>query len=177
MAQSVRAPLLLIAAAATLGAAAPLASNPELGKAEARCRADERGPALIVVPIGVKDTAGRFKAEVYPSNDADFLQDDNLLIAAGKVFRRAEVPAAGTREICLRIPGPGVYSVSLLHDRNDNRRFNWTIDGIGFAGNPRLGWSKPHASAARVVAGPGLTRVEIVLNYKRGFGVAPLTAR
>ena len=169
--------VLAVAAFTLLGAGAPVASSPDLGKAEARCRPGERGPAIIVVPAGLKDTVGIFKAEVYPSNNADFLADDNVLINAGKVFRRAEAPAAETSEICLRVPGPGAYSVTLLHDRNQNRKFNWTIDGIGFAGNPRLGFSKPSAGATRVMAGAGLTRVEIVLNYKHGLGVSPISPR
>ena len=84
------------------------------------------------------------------------------------------ITAAGVPQLCIRVPGPGAYSVALLHDRNSNRKFNWTIDGIGFAGNPRLGWSKPKASATRVQAGPGLTRVPVILNYRSGLGVAPL---
>lgn len=163
---------------AALLAGAPLASSPELGKAEGRCRDHEPGPALLLEVAGMKDRAGWIKAEVYPSNDADFLQDDNILLNAGKVFRRVEfaVPAAGEVVACIRVPAPGAYSVILLHDRDMNHRFNWTIDGIGFPGNPRLGWSKPKAAVARVNAGAGLTRTRLVLNYKRGLGVAPLKA-
>jgi uncharacterized protein (DUF2141 family) len=116
------------------------------------------------------------KLEVYPSNDADFLQDDNILVNAGKVFRRVEsqIAATGPVEVCIRVPGPGTYSVSLLHDRDSNRRFGWTIDGIGFTGNPKLGWSKPKSASTRITAGGGVTRATIVLNYKSGLGVAPL---
>lgn len=155
---------------------APVQSSPELGKAEGRCRAGETGPALLVTATGLKDRQGRLKLEVYPSNDTDFLQDDNILINQGKTFRRVEETLApsGAVTLCVRLPGPGAYSVSLLHDRDLNRKFGWTIDGIGFTGNPRLGWSKPRAAAARVNAGAGLTRTNIVLNYKRGLGVGPL---
>lgn len=151
-------------------------SSPDLGKAEGRCRANEPGPALLITAVGLKDHKGNLKLEVYPSNDSDFLQDDNILVMAGKVFRRVEepVPAAAEPQLCVRIPGPGSYSVALLHDRDANRKFNWTHDGIGFTGNPKLGWSKPKASATRVTAGSGLTRVAIVLNYRHGLGVAPL---
>lgn len=163
-------------ALAPLALAAGIASSPELGKAEGRCRAGESGPALLVEAQGLKDRTGNLKLEVYPSNDADFLADDNVLLMAGKVFRRVEVPTppAGVPLLCIRLPGPGAYSVVLLHDRNRNHKFNWTHDGIGFAGNPRLGWSKPKAAATRVQAGPGLTRVPVILNYRSGLGVAPL---
>ena len=163
-------------ALAALLAAAPLASSPELGRAEGHCRENEPGPALMIEATGLKDRTGWIKAEVYPSNDADFLQDDNILLNAGKTFRRVEfaVPRSGEVTVCVRVPAPGAYSVILLHDRDMNHKFNWTIDGIGFTGNPKLGWSKPKAAAARAMAGAGLTRLPVVLNYKRGLGVAPL---
>lgn len=170
----------MIAAATTL-AVLPLASaqavdsGPELGKAEGRCRPGETGPAFLVDVDGLKDRTGNLKLEVYPANDADFLQDDNILLNAGKVFRRVEVPVpAGRAELCVRVPGPGAYSITVLHDRDSNRKFGWTVDGIGFASNPKLGWSKPKAASARAMAGAGLTRISVVMNYRRGLGMRPL---
>jgi len=167
------------AAALPVLAAAIIPSSPDLGQAAGRCRVDEPGPALLVDVHGLKDRTGNLKLEVYPANDRDFLQDDNVLISEGKAFRRVEVrvPDSDPIELCIRIPGPGAYSVSLLHDRDGNHKFGWTVDGIGFAGNPKLGWSKPKAAAAKVVAGSGLTRLSIVLNYRHGLGVAPLRKR
>ena len=157
-------------------AAAPVPSSSNLGKAEGRCRFNESGPALIVTVVGFKDRQGTLKLEVYPSNDTDFLQDDNILVSSGNVFRRVEqqIPSTGPVTLCVRIPSPGAYSVSLLHDRDINHKFGWTVDGIGFVGNPKLRWSKPHAAAARIVAGSGLTSSTIILNYRHGIGVAPL---
>lgn len=159
--------------------AAMLPSTPDLGKAEGQCRPGEKGPAFLVQVKGLKDRKGKLKLEVYPANEKDFLQDDNLLIMAGKTFRRVEIPVpqSGTPQICVRLPSAGTYAVSLLHDRDENRKFNWRIDGIGFSGNPRLGWGKPNVSRASVVAGSGLTTISIVLNYHRGLGVAPLPER
>ncbi len=169
-------PRFAIALPLLLVGAAPIPSSPDLGKAEGRCRTPEPGPAILVTAAGIKDRAGRLKLEVYPSNDTDFLADDNVLINAGKTFRRVEqaVPAAGPVELCIRVPGAGTYNLSLLHDRDSNRRFGWTVDGIGFSGNPRLGWSKPKAASARMTAGDGVTHISITLNYRSGFGVAPL---
>ena len=162
------AALLLVPFAA---AQAIIPSTPDLGKAEARCRANEPGPALLVRIDGLKDHSGQIKLEVYPSNDDDFLQDDNILISQGKTFRRVEQPVggSGTVELCVRVPGPGAYSVSVLHDRDANRKFGLSIDGIGLAGNPRLGLSKPKAAATRVMAGGSITRVAVVMNYRRGL--------
>lgn len=159
-----------------LAAAAPIRSTPDLGKAEGRCRSGESGPAFLVNVNGLKDRRGMLKLEVYPANDADFLADDNVLVAAGKTFRRVEVPVpdSGTPSLCVRLPGPGSYAVMLLHDRDSNRKFGWRVDGIGFAGNPRLGLGKPKAASARASAGSAPTRIDIVMNYQRGLGMRPL---
>lgn len=152
----------------------------ELGKAEGRCRSGESGPALLVSALGLKDRSGDLKLEVYPANDIDFLQDDRILVAQGKTFRRVEVsvPATGASVLCVRLPTPGSYSVSLLHDRDANHKFNLSGDGIGFAGNHRLSWAKPKAAASLVIAGAGLTLVSIVMNYRQGLlTFAPLERR
>lgn len=171
----------LFALAVALAPGAALAGpHQELGKAEGRCRPGETGPALMVSAIGLKDRAGDLKLEVYPANDRDFLQDDRILVAQGKTFRRVEepVPASGTPTLCVRIPGPGTYAVSLLHDRDANHKFNLSGDGVGFSGNHKLSWAKPKAAASSVVAGSGLTKVPIVLNYRQGLlSFAPLDQR
>lgn len=170
--------ILMVAAMLPLiAAAAPsIPSTPDLGKAEGKCRANETGPSFLVAVNGLKDRSGNLKVEVYPANDRDFLADDNVLVAAGKTFRRVEidVPAGATPVVCVRVPGPGRYGVSVLHDRDSNRRFGWRIDGIGFSGNPKLGLSKPKAARASIAAGNGPTRIEVVMNYQRGLGMRPL---
>lgn len=169
--------VLALAIPLLLAAGPAIKSTPDLGKAEGRCRPGETGPALLVEATGMKDRSGNMKLEIYPANETDFLADDNVLVAAGKTFRRVEVPTpqSGPVVLCVRIPGPGTYAVSVLHDRNTDRRFNWKIDGIGFSGNPKLGWSKPKArSASMRVASGGISKIQVVMNYKSGLGVAPL---
>ncbi len=166
------APLLLAAAGEPR-----IKSTPDLGKAEGQCRANEAGPALIVTALGLKDRQGVLRVEVYPANDEDFLADDNILVSAGKTFRRVEVavPPSGPATLCVRVPAAGRYSVSLLHDRDSNQKFSVWSDGIGFPGDPKLTRSKPRAAAATVNAGPGLTPVSITLNYLHGlFSFGPL---
>lgn len=152
-------------------ASAQVESNPNLGKAEGQCRPNEPGPAVIVTLVGLKDRRGTLRAELYPDNDNDFLQDDNILINQGKTFRRVEiaVPQAGAVTLCIRTPGHGAYTLSLLHDRDSNRKFGLSTDGVGFANNPRLGLSKPKAAAVRFQTGTGLTPISIRLNYRRGL--------
>jgi uncharacterized protein (DUF2141 family) len=175
-------PLLLAAAAPALSAPSEgepgyIRSTPDLGKAEGRCRPDERGPAVVVTLVGLKDRAGTMKAEVYPPGDKEFLEDDNILVMDGKTFRRAEInmPESGPVQVCVRLPGPGVYTLTVLHDRDRNRKFGISSDGIGFPNNPKLGLSKPKASAVRFTAGPGVTDITIRMNYRRGmFSFGPL---
>ena len=154
-----------------LAAQGAIASSPSLGMAEGRCRPNEPGPAFSISVLGLKDRAGSLKLELYPSNDADFLADDNVLINAGKAFRRVvvSVPASGVPQLCIRAPEPGPYSLVLLHDRDDNRKFNFTSDGIGFPGTPHLGWSKPKAAAVRATVGTGLSSLNIVMQYRTGI--------
>lgn len=155
--------------------AASLASSPDLGVAAGRCRTPETGPAFLVNVDGLKDRAGRLKLELYPANDADFLADDNVLVSAGKPFARVEAPIApdGPVELCIRAPHEGRYALSLLHDRNSDRRFQLSSDGIGFSGNPKLGWSKPGATRVAVDVGEAPKRITIVMNYRHGLGMRP----
>jgi uncharacterized protein (DUF2141 family) len=152
-----------------------LASTPALGRAEGVCRAGDRSEILVEVQ-GLKDRAGLLRVELYPDNDVDFLADDNVLLAAGKIFARVDTPVPDHDPVmlCIRAPRPGRYSVSLLHDRDANLHFDFGKDGIGFPGNPRLGWSKPHAAAASFTVREGLNRIAIRLNYRRGLVMRPL---
>lgn len=165
--------MVALAALLPIGAAgAIIPSTPDLGKAEGRCRPGEQGPALLVRIDGLKDHNGNLKLEVYPANDKDFLQDDNILISEGKVFRRVEQPVGADDpvQLCVRIPGPGTYAVSVLHDRDANRKFGLSVDGIGFSGNPKLGMSKPKAAhSSVVVTGNGLSRITVIMNYRTGL--------
>lgn len=164
--------------AISLVAAAPIKPDPSLGKTSAACRVNETGPALFITPIGLKDARGILRAELYPDNDADFLQDDAILINEGKTFRRVDLDLATATAtpttLCMRVPAPGRYTLSLLHDRDRNLKFSIFADGIGFSNNPKFRRAKPPASAAIIMAGTGLTQINITMNYLRGFSFAPL---
>lgn len=157
--------------------AASIASSPNLGKEEAQCRPNEPGPAFLVGVEGLKDRNGLLKVEVYPAVQGDFLADDNKLVAAGKAFRRVElrVPATGMPIVCIRVPQPGTYAVAVLHDRDANHKFGLSSDGVGFSRNPTLGWGKPRVDKVAVGAGSGLTRIDVIMNYRHGlFSFRPL---
>lgn len=170
--------LMLAVLAASAPAVAQIKSSPSLGRAEGRCRPGESGPSLIVTVTGLKDRAGTLKAELYPANDTDFLADDNILINQGKTFRRVlvDIQQTGTAQLCIRAPAAGTYGLSLLHDRDSNRKFGASIDGVGFGSNPAsLGPFKPKIAIARVTVGNGPTRVSVRMLYRSGLiSFAPL---
>ncbi|WP_445191898.1 DUF2141 domain-containing protein [Sphingomonas sp. Tas61C01] len=158
-------------------AAEVMPSTPALGTEAARCRPHEPGPAVLVTVDGLKDRKGRLRAEIYPAVDGDFLADDNVLVSQGKTFRRAviPVPPSGAAQLCLRVPRPGTYALSVVHARSGANGFSLLHDGIAFAGNPRLGHSKPDVAQARIVAHAGITPTTVVMNYRSGlFSFAPI---
>lgn len=164
-------PTALVAAFPAL-AGTPVPWRPDLGIAEGRCRADEPGPAFLVTAAGLKDRTGTIKVELYPSNDTDFLRDDTHLLGDGKPFRRSVVaiPATGPVTVCIRAPAPGPWSMIIMHDRDGNRKFSLSQDGIGFANNPRISvLARPKAAQTRVIAGPAITAVTVRMNYRRGL--------
>lgn len=135
------------------------------------------GPAILANLGGLKDRKGLLKLELYPANDADFLADDNKLIAAGKVFRRIrfEIPASGAIEICMRVPRPGRYALLAVHDRDGKNKFNFFSDGAGFPSNARLGMSRPKLAQALIDVGPGVVSTAIRLQYLHGIsGFGPM---
>ena len=162
---------LLLALAAASAPAQDIPSSRNLGMAEGRCRANESGPAFMININGLKDREGLLRVELYPNNDADFLADDNVLINAGKVFRRAEmkVPASGPAVLCIRAPAPGTYTLSLLHDRDSNRKLGISVDGVAFPGDPKLCWGQPKSKDARATVGAGPTRVDVTMQYRRSL--------
>jgi uncharacterized protein (DUF2141 family) len=159
-----------------LMSAAPVKPNAALGKAEAACRVGETGPALLITAAGLKDFKGLVRAELYPDNDTDFLQDDAILVNQGKTFRRVDLNLVAGRPavLCMRVPAAGRYALSLLHDRDRNLKFGLFSDGIGFSANPKLKRSKPSVAVAVITAGSGLTPISITMNYLRGFSFKPL---
>ncbi|MBS0255091.1 MAG: DUF2141 domain-containing protein [Proteobacteria bacterium] len=165
-------------AAALAGGYVP--STPDLGKAEGRCRADEPGPALLINVLGLKDRKGLLKVEVYPPDDDGWLADDNLLVGAGKTFRRVEIatPPSGPATLCVRVPGPGAYTLMVLHDRDANHKITISSDGFGVPQAQHFRYRKPRAAEARVMAGPGLTRINVTLAYRSGlFSFDPIGGR
>ncbi len=160
---------------ASLFCAAPLAAE-QIGEDAGLCRSG-RGPAIQVNIQGLKDRTGEVWLELYPATEADYLRPDMDLVKERKTFRRtrSRLPAAGNVEICVKVPGPGRYALLLRHNRVGRDKFSFWNDGAGVPGNRALGRSKPTLDQAAVNAGPGITAVNIKLQYLRGFGFSPLS--
>jgi uncharacterized protein (DUF2141 family) len=161
--------LAAILAVLTLAVASPAAAQ-VLGSDADACNAN-RGPAIRVNVIGLKDRLGRLKLELYPANEADFLKDDRDLVKEGKFFRRiwADTPPGGNVVLCIRAPAPGTYALLFTHDRDGKNKFNFWRDGAGFPSNQKLGRSRPKLAQALISVGSGVTTATIQAQYLRGL--------
>ena len=160
----------LIAALGSAPAAAQI-----LIDAEAACNGSS--PPVRVTVTGLKDRTGRFKLELYPANEDDFLKDDTKLKQEGKFFARiwSSPVQSGAVNLCIRAPRPGRYALLFTHDRDGKNKFNFWRDGAGFASNRKLGRSRPQLSEALITVGPNGANITIHAQYLRGLsGFAPL---
>lgn len=167
---------LAFAATCALLALADTASAQSHGdQASAPCSAGRSG--IRVAVTGLKDRTGALRLELYPAVEADFLQDDEALMRAGKVFRRvtAPIPAAGPIGLCIATLGPGRYAMVVIHDRHGTAKFSIARDGVAVPGPANVGRSRPKLSQATVTVGDGISLVATRMQYLRGFaGFGPV---
>lgn len=163
-------------ALASVGLAMSVGVNARVGGQDAPA-CDGSGPAIEAKIVGLKDRSGRMKLELYPATEEDFLADDSILIAAGKVFHRvwAPVPLEGPVTLCIKVPKPGHYALFFTHDRDGKNKFNFWRDGGGVPSNLRIGAAKPKLATATIEVGEGITVTTIKAQYLRGLsGLGPL---
>lgn len=156
----------VLAAAAALATPAAASRAAPLGPDAARCAS---GPALLVGVTGLKSRFGTVRVQLYGDKPADFL-------AKGKRMRRIDVPVSGTEmDVCIAVPGPGLYAVAVRHDADGNGKSGWN-DGGGFSRNPsiKLTSLKPRHSQVAINAGAGVQRVPVVMQYRQGLSVGPI---
>ena len=142
-----------------------------LGADAAACTSGE-GPAIQANIEGLKDRKGELKLELYPPDEADFLKDDNILIAQGKLFRRIRVstPPSGAVSLCIRVPKPGRYALLFTHNRDGKNKFSFWNDGAGFPSNHRIGRARPKLEGALIEVGKGIVVTNIRTQYLHGLG-------
>jgi uncharacterized protein (DUF2141 family) len=160
--------------ASLIAAATPLApaGAAVLGPHADAC--DGSKPAMLVRVQGLKSRTGILRVQSYGGNPAKYFDK-------GTYLERVDVhtPAAGPVEICMPVPRPGNYAVSVRHDANGNGSADVGNDGGGFSGNPNLSLfdvifkRKPSPVQVQVHV-TGLTPVPVVLNYVHGTSLGPI---
>ncbi len=136
---------------------------------------DGSKPAMVVHVEGLKSRTGILRVQLYGGDPARYFDK-------GTYLNRVEfkTPAAGPVEVCVPVPHPGVYAVSVRHDANGNGSVDIGSDGGGFSGNPSYSLfdamfkRKPSPVAVQVHVAGGLVQVPVVLNYVRGGSLGPI---
>ena len=133
-------------------------------------------PAMLVHVVGFKQRTGVVRVQSY-GGDPDHYFDK------GSYLKRIElrVPPAGALDVCVPVPAPGRYAVSVRHDIDGNNHIG-RLDGGGLSGNPHLSLfdlmfkRKPAPERVAVAVGRGVRVVPIVLNYLSGASFEPVAA-
>lgn len=156
---------------AFVGLAAAAMGAPAAAAPAGNAAACARGESAVLVRVGgFKAQRGMLRVQIYGSNPGDFL-------AKGKKLRRVDVPVAGSRmEVCVDLPGPGNYAVAVRHDADGNGKSGWS-DGGGFSRNPTISLVrlKPSFNDVVIQVGRGVRTVDVVLNYRRGLSIGPVS--
>ena len=158
----------LIAAATPLSAAGAVVLGPHADAC------DGSKPAMLVRVEGLKSRTGVLRVQSYGGNPSRYFDK-------GSYLERVEVrtPATGPVEVCMPVPRPGLYAVSVRHDANGNGSADVSNDGGGFSGNPNLSLfdvifkRKPSPVQVQVHV-TSLTPVPVVLNYVHGTSLGPI---
>jgi len=161
--------------AVVLAVAAPVSgASAAIGPDAAACE-DGAGPALLVRVDGFKARTGNLRVQVYGSDPSQFVK-------GGHRVRRIDLPVArsGSMDVCVKLPGEGRYAVAVRHDVDGNGK-GGINDGGGFSRNPKLSLGDalarrmPKYDEVAIIAGETVRPVEIVLNYRRGLSIGPIT--
>lgn len=159
---------------AGLIAATPLASA---GAAVLGPHADactDGKPAMLVRVEGLKSRSGVIRVQSYGGDPSRYFDKGAYLERV-----QVRVPPAGPVEVCMPVPKPGTYAVSVKHDANGNGSTDIGSDGGGFSGNPNLSLldvlfkRKPSPVQVEVHVA-GVTTVPVRLNYVHGTSVGPV---
>ena len=155
---------------AILLAAQSGAAQAALGPDAAACRSGN-GPAILVNVDGFKARSGNIRVNVYGSDPSKFLE-------RGQYVRQINLPVTrgGAMPICVSLPRSGRYAVAVRHDVTGNGK-DWG-DGGGFSRNPRLSLTslRPRYDNVAFNVGQGVQGINVVLNYRFGLSIRPVTS-
>ena len=162
---------LLIPAVALAVAFAPAAAA-VLGPHAAACAAGGGRAAMLVHVEGLKARSGMLRVQSYGGDPAHYFDK-------GSYLERVEVPvpSTGAIEVCMPVPRPGAYAVSVRHEPAGGS--SQLAQGGGMSGNPNVSLMdvlfrrKPSPDQVKVEV-RGIAVVPVVLNYVQGANVGPL---
>lgn len=135
------------------------------------CRSG-RGPAILVHIDGARSHQGNVRVQLYGGDPAHYFDK-------GSYMKRLDVPTVEAGEVCLAVPRPGTYAISVRHDVNGNGKSD-SSDGGGMSGNPRMSLfdvlfkRKPDPASVQIRVGEGVASTSIVLNYIQGGSFRPI---
>jgi uncharacterized protein (DUF2141 family) len=155
--------LILLASVLTGTTSIPLAS------ALAPCQPGAGGPAILVKVEGLRKRTGSLRVQLHGSDAATWLEK-------GKWMQRIEVPVTGSAmAVCLKVPSTGRYAIAVRHDEDGDGKTT-AKDGGGYSRNPHLTIFdvRPSYGDASFVAGPGVTTINVVMNYLSGLRIGPV---
>ena len=162
----------LIASALVLGGLVAPVEAAVLGPRPAACQG--AGPAMLVHVEGFKARTGLLRVQTYGGDPAHYFDK-------GTYLDRVEVrpPATGPVEVCMPVPRPGTYAVSVRHDVSGDGKTELG-DGGGMSGNPNLSLMdvvlkrRPSPNQVEIEV-RGVKTVRIVLNYVHGTSFGPIS--
>lgn len=147
-----------------------------VGPHAAECAGNAGKPAMLVRVLGLKSRTGVVRVQSYGGNPQHYFDK-------GTYLERIEVPtpAAGSVDVCMPVPRPGTYAISIRHDVNGSGKSDMS-DGGGFSGNPEVSLMdvvfkrRPSPIQVEVKVPAGVTKVPVVLNYIQGGSVKPVAS-
>lgn len=157
----------LLILAAALGAPLLLAIAAPAAGSVADCAPDK--PGVMVHVTGFKQASGQVKVSLYGA-------DTRRWLAKKGRIAKVKVPVtARAMDICMTVPGPGRYAISVHHDLNANGDRD-RHDGGGYSRDPRVSLfnPKPAFDKAAFDVGAEPTRIGVTLLYIRGLSVGPV---
>jgi uncharacterized protein (DUF2141 family) len=122
---------------------------------------------LVIAVENVKSRSGTIMVTVYPDDPQRFLKRGGPVRGLSGLAVPAEAPVT---HVCVWLPEPGRYGISIYHDANTNRRFDQNflglpVEGFGFSNNPATLVGPPGFSAAAFQAARGETAIPIRMRY------------
>lgn len=164
----------LLVVGGALCASAPIAAAP-LGPNAAACHAGSDRPAALVRVLGFKARTGSLRVQTYGGDPAHYFDK-------GSYLKRVDiaVPPNGLVEVCVPLPRPGTYAISVRHDIDGSGKTGMS-DGGGMSGNPSMSLfdvmfrRKPASQKVQVRVENGVAQVPIVLNYIHGGSFGPIS--